>query len=280
MLQQALIYARAVLYAQDRKWVLCILFHWTERKVRFCFFCRSGVISTPSYDLDDKDGFEVTVRGFVGMLSLRDKAAAGTLPSETIQEWLRGLTGKTYIEGECLLKRITVHGCGTKAANHVEQRVNSAVTPALSQEADEMEARELAWPIRVSPTHAWHSSQPPGIIFALMSTVTFAHPTQNQDPMHIHSAARRCPCPASSLPSVVCSQRHPCPPCLVRPPELPSACSLLALALVQLEQARFMQCHPHCHTSPTLPTRSYVQNDPMMTRRHSRCWWMKRWAFS
>jgi hypothetical protein len=38
MLQQALIYARAVLYAQDRKWVLCILFHWTERKVRFCFF--------------------------------------------------------------------------------------------------------------------------------------------------------------------------------------------------------------------------------------------------
>jgi hypothetical protein len=150
MLQQALTYGRAVFYAQERKWVLCLLFHWADRKVRFCFCSRNGVISTPSYSLDDMDGFKATVQGFVGILSLKDEAAAGILPSETIQEWLRGLTGKTYIEGECLSKRITVRGRGTKVADFVEQRVNSAVIPALSQEVDEMEARKLASTIRVS----------------------------------------------------------------------------------------------------------------------------------
>jgi hypothetical protein len=60
-------------------------------------------------------------------------------PVFCLRKWLRGLTGKTYIERECLSKRITVRGRGTKAANHVEQRINPAVTLALSQEADEME---------------------------------------------------------------------------------------------------------------------------------------------
>jgi len=126
-----------------------IFFHYTERNVRLCFCSRNGVISTPSYNLDDMGGFTATIQGFVGMLSLEDEAAAGILPLETVPEWFRSLTGKTYIEGECLSKRIELRGRGTKAAVYVEQRGNSPVAPALGQEADEMEAHKLASPIQV-----------------------------------------------------------------------------------------------------------------------------------
>ena len=150
MLLQSLTYAQAVFYAQDHKWVLCILFNYTERKVCFCFCSHNSVISTPSYNLDDNDGFTAIVQGFIGILSLKDETAAGILPSKTIQMWLHSLTGKTYIEEECLSKRIAVRGRGTKASVYVEQQSNSSsVAPALSQEADEMGAREVALPTRV-----------------------------------------------------------------------------------------------------------------------------------
>jgi hypothetical protein len=146
MLQQALTYARAVFYAQDRKWVLCIFFHWTERKVHFCFCCRSGVISTPSYDLDDKDGFKATVRGFVGILSLKDEAAAGILPSEMASRshgenlHREGMSLKTNHSARTWDK--SCESCG--ATN--QSSCNSGAQPGGRRDG----TREQAWPIRVS----------------------------------------------------------------------------------------------------------------------------------
>jgi hypothetical protein len=154
LLKQALTYIRAVFAKQDRYYVPCILYNFTQKAVRFCFGTRSGVISSPMFRLTTNQGFTAFVGGLVGILSLKDEAAAGIQPSQDVVDWLREKTGADYVKAERMMIRAAVRGRGT--AVDLYERETAGTAERIPEEADDPEEEytmeQMFLPVTVSPS--------------------------------------------------------------------------------------------------------------------------------
>jgi hypothetical protein len=155
MLKQIFTYARAVFVKQDRYFVLCILYNFKQKALRFCFCTRSGIVSSPMLHLAKDEGFRAFVRGLVGILSLENEAAAGIQPSQDIVNWLRTFTGASYVKTERLMIRTALRGRGTAADLYelVPDDTADAILPSEERDDpdEEYTMEQMLLPVAVSP---------------------------------------------------------------------------------------------------------------------------------
>ncbi|TDL29913.1 hypothetical protein BD410DRAFT_893124 [Rickenella mellea] len=77
LVEQALKYARSLFATSAREFALVISFNYKTTEVRFLFFHRSGLTSSPPVQLNTEKGWIRFIEGIVGLASVRDRSGAG-----------------------------------------------------------------------------------------------------------------------------------------------------------------------------------------------------------
>ena len=78
MVAQAATYARCMFAASSgRQYALIITLHHPSSEVRFLFFHRGGLTSSPIFDLKTKDGFAMFVAAMAGLAAVNDQVSGG-----------------------------------------------------------------------------------------------------------------------------------------------------------------------------------------------------------
>jgi hypothetical protein len=78
MVTQAATYGRCMFAASSgRQYVLVITLHHPSREVRFLFFHRGGLTSSPIFDLTNEDGFGMFVHAMASLAAVNDQVSGG-----------------------------------------------------------------------------------------------------------------------------------------------------------------------------------------------------------
>jgi hypothetical protein len=109
MVTQAATYARCMFAASSgRQYVLVITLHHPSSEVRFLFFHRGGLTSSPIFDLTNKDGFAMFIAAMAGLAAVNDQVSGGMDDSYTTHKFTSPLVASGRWTIGCLLGTVFV----------------------------------------------------------------------------------------------------------------------------------------------------------------------------